>query len=182
MKIANKIFTALIVVGAFYFIYDLAFNREPKFINGETAPNFTSTSPAGDKISLYDFQGKMVLLDFWGSWCGPCRKENPGLVYLYNKYHTANFKSAEGFEILSVGMEKNKERWLRAIEKDGLVWNTHVSDLKRMRGEVGGLYRVREIPTKYLLNEEGVIISVNPTIKELDDILGKRLDTQVSEN
>lgn len=180
MKIVNKIFTALLVVGTLYFVYDLAFNRAPKFINGETAPNFTAVSPTGDNISLSDFEGKILLLDFWGSWCGPCRAENPGLVYLYNKYNKAAFKKAEGFEILSVGMEKNKDRWLRAIEKDGLVWKSHVSDLKRMNGDVGVLYKVREIPTKYLLNEKGVIISVNPTVKQLDELLAKQLGTPLS--
>ena len=169
MKILNNLLTVLIVAGGLYFVYDLAFNRAPKYDSGEVAPDFESVKPDGSKLKLSDLKGKYVLIDFWGSWCAPCRRENVGLVALYNKYH------GEGLEILSVGMERSKERWLKAIQQDGLVWDTHVSDLKRMGGKVGRLYKIREIPTKYLIDGEGQIIGVNLTVAEIDRLLAQKL-------
>ncbi len=170
----SNILTGLIVIGAVYFLYDYTFNRVPKFIVGEVAPDFEAQKPDGTTLKLSDYRGKIVLLDFWGTWCGPCMGEVSGLVQIYNKYNTTKFGAANGFEIVAVAMDKDKERWTTVIEQKGMNWEGHVSDLKRMRGKVGALYRVREIPTKYLLNEKGVIISVNPTIEELDKILTKR--------
>lgn len=169
MKILDNLLTILIVAGGLYFAYDLAFNRMPKYDSGEIAPDFESIKPDGTTFKLSDLKGKYVLIDFWGSWCAPCRRENMGLVALYNKYH------ANGLEILSVGMERSKERWLKAIQQDGLIWNTHVSDLKRMGGNIGRLYNIREIPTKYLLNEERKIIGVNLTMSEIDKLLSQKL-------
>jgi hypothetical protein len=86
------------------------------------------------------------------------------------------FGAANGFEVLSVAMDKDKEKWENTIAKRGMVWAGHVSDLKRMGGEIGALYQVRDVPTKYLLNEKGVIISVNPTMEELDKLLMKKVN------
>lgn len=171
----SNILSAAILIGALYYIYDYSFNREPKFIVGEKAPDFEAKTPNGSTLKLSDYEGKLVLLDFWGTWCGPCIQEIPALVQIYNTYKDEQFGEANGFEILAVAMDKDKERWEKTIENRGMNWKGHVSDLKRMRGEVGALYRVREIPTKYLLNEKGVIISVNPTVQELDAILAKRI-------
>jgi len=143
--------------------------KKPKYNPGVEAPTFTTPSLTGDSLRLSDFRGKMVLLDFWASWCGPCRVESPQLVDLYNKFHD------DGFEIISIGMERDRERWLRAIKKDGLVWPTHGSSLQRMKDPVGVLYGVREIPTKYLIDSKGFIIETNPTFEELDKILSSVL-------
>lgn len=170
----SNIITGLMIIGALYFIYDYSFNREPKFIVGETAPDFEAKKPDGSTLKLSDYRGKVVLLDFWGTWCGPCLSEIPALVQIYNKYKNTQFGEANGFEIVAVAMDKDKAKWENVIKQRGMNWQGHVSDLKRMRGEVGALYKVREIPTKYLLNEKGVIISVNPTVQELNAILAKR--------
>lgn len=149
----------------------------PAFSNGTKAPSFVGQLPTGDSIALEDFRGQYVLLDFWASWCAPCRKASPELVRLYEKYHSAPFAEAKGFTIISVGMEKDRGAWLRAIKKDNLYWPNHISDLKRMNDHVGLLYGVREIPTTYLLNPQGVIVGVNLSESELDKLLERQLQS-----
>ena len=121
---------------------------------GKTAPEFTQNDPDGKPVKLSDFRGKYLLLDFWASWCGPCRAENPHVVEAYNKYKDKNFT------ILSVSLDKEdaKEAWLAAIKKDNLTWN-HVSDLKFWKNEVSVLYTIQAIPDNFLLNPEGKIIA-----------------------
>lgn len=119
---------------------------------GSLAPDFTLPQPDGTSISLSQLRGKYVLIDFWASWCGPCRKENPQVVALYQKYKD------KGFEILGVSLDKEKEAWTKAIEKDKLSW-LHVSDLKGWQNEAAQLYQVNAIPMTYLVDPEGVIIA-----------------------
>lgn len=123
---------------------------------GNSAPDFTQNDPDGNPVSLSDFQGKYVLIDFWASWCGPCRQENPNLVKAYAAYKD------KGFEILGVSLDNNdgREDWLKAIEKDGLTW-TQVSDLNSWNNEVARMYGVRAVPQSYLINPEGVIVAEN---------------------
>lgn len=122
------------------------------FTKGSVAPDFTQKSPEGEDVSLSDFRGKVVLIDFWASWCGPCRRENPKVVKLYEEYKD------QGFEILGVSLDRKKDRWLKAIEADGLVW-PHVSDLKGWQNEVAQLYGVGSIPHTVLLDREGKIVA-----------------------
>jgi thiol-disulfide isomerase/thioredoxin len=172
----SNIITGVIIIGALYYLYDYTFNREPKFIIGEVAPDFEGKKADGSTLNLSDYRGKLVLLDFWGTWCAPCLSEIPGLTMIYDKYRNEKFGAANGFEVLSVAMDKDKEKWENTIAKRGMVWAGHVSDLKRMGGEIGALYQVRDVPTKYLLNEKGVIISVNPTMEDLDKLLMKKVN------
>ena len=123
---------------------------------GKKAPGFTQNDPDGNPVSLSDFQGKYVLLDFWASWCGPCRQENPNLVKAYAAYKD------KGFEILGVSLDNKdgKEAWVKAIEKDGLTW-TQVSDLNSWNNEVARFYGVRAVPQSYLIDPQGVIVAQN---------------------
>ena len=97
---------------------------------GDEAPEISMAGVDGKEIKLSSLRGKMVLIDFWASWCGPCRRENPNVVGAYDKYQKAKFKTAKGFDIFSVSLDQNGEAWKAAIEKDGLTWKSHVSDLK----------------------------------------------------
>lgn len=139
------------------------------FMVGGTAPDFTQNSPEGEPIKLSNFRGKVVLVDFWASWCGPCRKENPNVVRLYNKY------KEKGFEILGVSLDRDKARWLQAIEKDKLEW-AQVSDLKGWKNEVARSYGVTSIPHTILLDAEGKILARNLRGQNLEQKLSELFD------
>ncbi|WP_022822631.1 AhpC/TSA family protein [Hymenobacter norwichensis] len=123
---------------------------------GAKAPDFTQKTPDGRAISLADYHGKYVLVDFWASWCGPCRGENPNMTKVYNQYKGRNF------DILSVSLddEKGRSKWLKAIQDDKLAW-TQVSDLKGMDSEAAMRYHVRAIPQNFLIDPNGKIIATN---------------------
>lgn len=130
---------------------------------GATAPDFTLPDAEGREVSLSSFRGKYVLVDFWAGWCPDCRKANPSLVKLHDKYKDDNFT------ILGVSLDRSREQWLGAIKKDGLTW-TNVSDVKGWHSEVAALYAIRWIPTSYLLDPDGTIVMVS---SDVDDIAGK---------
>ena len=135
---------------------------------GAIAPEFSQNSPDGKPIKLSDFRGTYLLIDFWASWCGPCRAENPNVVKAYAAYHP------KGFEILGVSLdnEKGKENWLKAIEKDELTW-PQVSDLKYWENEVAKQYGVRAIPQNFLLDKDGKIVAKNLRGKALEEKLAE---------
>ncbi len=127
---------------------------------GSQAPDFTQRDTLDRPVSLSDFRGKYVLIDFWASWCKPCRVENPALVQVYKNYKDRNFT------ILGVSLDNNKNNWIRAIRKDHLSW-THVSDLKFWKNEVALLFGVKTVPQNYLVDPTGKIIGKNIRIQEL---------------
>jgi Peroxiredoxin len=135
---------------------------------GGIAPDFSQKDPDGEIIHLSDYRGKYVLVDFWASWCGPCRKENPHVVKAYNEFKDKNF------DILGISLDNNKTSWTNAIRKDGLEWR-QVSDLKKFDNEVAALYGVFSIPQNFLIDPNGVIVAKNlrgeQLIKKLSEIL-----------
>jgi len=141
-------------------------NIESKVGIGIKAPEIILPNQFGDTVKLSDLKGKYVLIDFWASWCKPCRLENPILVKNYTKYHE------KGFEIFQVSLDKKEEAWLDAIEKDNLTW-IHVSDLKFWNSEAAVLYHVQSIPANFLIDKKGVIIAKN--------LRGDALEAKLSE-
>ncbi len=128
---------------------------EKKSAIGSIAPELNFPSPSGEIITLKSLRGNYVLIDFWASWCRPCRAENPNVVKAYKKYHE------DGFTVYSVSLDKSKARWESAIAQDGLIWPNHVSDLKQWQSAATGLYGFRGIPHTVLIDKEGRIIAKN---------------------
>jgi peroxiredoxin len=131
---------------------------------GNKAPDFTQTDTSGHEVSLHDFKGKYVLIDFWASWCKPCRRENPFVVQAFNTYKD------KGFTIISISLDAPgaKEKWLKAIQTDSLSGWTHLSDLNFWDNAVSRLYGIRSIPMNFLIDRKGVIIGKNLRGDELE--------------
>ena len=145
-------------------------NNVKKLAIGNEAPEIVLNDPNGKSIKLSSLRGNYVMIDFWASWCRPCRMENPNLVRLYNKFNS------KGFEVYSVSLDRNKDAWLKAIKKDNLTW-THVSDLKFWQSEGAKIYNVKAIPHTVLLDKEGKILATGLRGKslenKLEEIFGK---------
>ncbi|MEH0157445.1 TlpA disulfide reductase family protein [Limibacter armeniacum] len=138
---------------------------------GEMAPEIKLATPEGKEVALSSLRGQVVMIDFWASWCGPCRAENPNVVKLYDKYHD------QGFEIFGVSLDRKKEDWVQAIEKDKLTW-PQVSDLKFWQSEAAKAYNITAIPATLLLDKEGKIIAKNLRGKALEDKLAEIFSTE----
>ena len=150
----------------------LEYQKTKKLEIGKIAPNFEAPTQNGDIVSLNDIKGKVTIIDFWAAWCGPCRKENPNVVRVYNKYHD------QGLEIIGISLDGEsrqndpKKAWLDAIEKDQLTW-THVSNLKYFKDPVAQLYNITSIPATFILDKDGKIAYKN--------LRGKALELKVEE-
>jgi peroxiredoxin len=135
---------------------------------GKKLPALSQATPSGDLLSISDVKGQVVLVDFWASWCRPCRAQNPELVALYKEFH------GRGFEIVGVSFDDNKEAWTEAIAKDGLTW-PQMSDLGGWNNAAADLYSIRAIPQNVVIDSKGIIVLRNASTADLRDYLAKNL-------
>lgn len=152
--------TGLLALAAFWLLGSFAVLPEV----GKKAPDIELISKEGKKVKLSSLKGKLVLIDFWASWCGPCRKENPNVVEAYKKYHKMKFKNAKGFEVFSVSLDRSEEPWKKAIESDKLIWKNHVWDKD---GSASKAYGVYSIPSAFLIDGKGIIVASGNSLRGL---------------
>lgn len=157
------LFIALLA-GAYWY-----WSRRPSLSTGDPALDFSVQLADGRNVRLSDLKGQYVLLQFWGSWCGPCRAENPHLVELYHKYHD------KGFEIFSIGLERDQRSWQRAIQQDEMIWPYHTVGVSDFDHPVAKQYNVKSIPMTFLINREGKVVAVDLSPKVMDKMLGEAL-------
>jgi len=170
-KNLSKRFPGTVMTKDFNEFYEKATKagQEPKVPQvGDMAPEVALTTPDGSTVTLSSYKGHYVLLDFWASWCGPCRGENPNVVAAYNKYKDRNFT------ILGVSLDNNKDAWQKAITTDGLAWS-QVSELKGWSSSVAATYGIRSIPQNFLIDPTGKIVAHNLRGSELETTLESTL-------
>ena len=155
----KQLITTVLLMSAISFGAKAQYSNETIKI-GQQAPDLSFPSPKGETYKLSEInKGRVVLLDFWASWCRPCRNANPGLVAVYNKYKDKKFKNAKnGFTVVSVSLDQNKTAWVQAIEADKLVWPYHMSDLMQWRSLACQIYGLEFIPQAFLLDANGKIV------------------------
>ncbi|NUM49544.1 MAG: TlpA family protein disulfide reductase [Flavobacteriales bacterium] len=165
-KIAYFTLGSAIVFLAFAFTQKVVQNSKSKTetvgLNiGNKAPELNYKNPEGKELALSSLKGKMVLIDFWASWCGPCRRENPAVVQAYNEFKDKKFKNAKTFTVYSVSLDMQEAAWKNAIVQDKLTWEYHVSDLGGWNSKAAQTYQIYSIPSNYLIDGNGIILAKN---------------------
>jgi thiol-disulfide isomerase/thioredoxin len=157
----------LALLGGVYmwYIYNV-----PKYIVGTKAPDFEAKIIDGSTKRLSDLKGNYVILQFWGSWCGPCRRENPELVKIYKHF------GGQGLEIFSVAIEQKTAPWESAIMKDSMIWPYHTVELEYFKGPIAKLYGVLQIPSVWLIDPSGMIIGNNMLPSKIEELLVSKLN------
>tara|TARA_B100000886_G_C20415632_1_gene489148 strand:- start:1705 stop:2217 length:513 start_codon:yes stop_codon:yes gene_type:complete len=167
MKIFNFFLVPLFLISCI--------NINAQSINiGDKAPELAYNNPKEEILKLSSLRGKYVIIDFWASWCGPCRRENPNLVKTYNKFKNKRFLNGNGLEIYSVSLDNKYSSWLKAMTNDKMFWRYHVSDLKGWQSEGAAIYGVRSIPQTFIIDGNGFIIAKNLKGEDLNKFLNSK--------
>lgn len=157
--------------------YDTPANITEGLNIGNKAPELAFNSPTDSVISLSSLRGYYVLIDFWASWCGPCRYENPNVVKAHKRFSKEKFSYGKGFKVFNVSLDNNKAAWQNAIRKDSLNWPYHISDLKGWDTQLGAKYQVNSIPANWLIDPRGIIVAKGLRGEALHTALERFLDT-----
>lgn len=173
----KKLFAAIIIAAVVYLAYLLVYSSTKN--NGKQAPDFSASLIDGSGFQLSDLQGSYVLLDFWGSWCPPCRRDNPNLVALHQQFHNQSYKDASNFEVVTIALEKNERRWKKAAEKDGFTWKHQIVKTAKfvLTDPIARKYGVKDVPTKFLIDPTGKIIGMNMPKVEIAAYLNTKLES-----
>jgi thiol-disulfide isomerase/thioredoxin len=184
MKRSNIItISAVVIIICSGFVLKSTLQQPTKVLNndvglniGDTAPEIEQEGIDGKMVKLSSLKNKLVLIDFWASWCRPCRLENPNVVKAYNDFKDKKFKGGKkGFTIFSVSLDQNADAWKNAITQDGLLWKDHTCDMKGWANTAAQLYKINSIPNNYLIDGSGVIIAKNLRGENLSAELTKLL-------
>ena len=163
-----------IVVGIIFFIGWKYYQSywQSKFTNGDVMPDIRLTNQINDSLSLYSLKGNIVLVQFWASWCGPCRIENHMLVNLYSKFQNTEMKDGGTFKIFSISVDKNTDDWIEAVVNDKMIWPEQVIDIESREAKK---FNVHSIPTTFLIDQSGIIIGLNLSTIQIESVLEKRI-------
>lgn len=169
----KKYFSTLLIL----FLLSLIINcQEYRLTNGTKIPNLTLPDTLGNIISLSEInKNKIVLLDFWASWCKPCRENNPKLSSILQRYKNTTIGNAQGFQIVSVSLDTKREDWINAIKKDNLTQANNLLDEKGFASSTPQIFQFEQIPSSYLIDENGIVIGVNLSLKQLDYEIKRRI-------